>query len=89
MRMSKCSSLLIAIALMTLPWVADAAPLKIVKVNAPAVNCVFQASCTITVSDTPGAIAMPLLQVSGTVWMQSRTFVGAAGTPAAGLTGYM
>jgi hypothetical protein len=79
------------VAMLSLPWqsAADAAPLKVVKVGAPAVNCVFQANCTITVSDSTGAIAMPFLQAPGTVWMQSRTFVGAAGTPAAGLTGYM
>ncbi len=89
MRLWKRWTLLIAVTLVTLPLVADAAPLKIVKVNAPAVNCVFQASCTITVSDSTGVIPMPLLQTPGTVWMQSRTFVGAAGTPAAGLRGYM
>ena len=89
MRAWRSWHLLIAIAALTLARGTEAASLKIVKVNAPAVNCVFQASCTITVSDTTGAIPMPLLQTAGTVWMQSRTFTGAADTPAAGLTGYM
>jgi hypothetical protein len=66
-----------------------AGPLKIVEVNAPAVNCIFNGSCTITVSDSTGALPMPYLTVPGTVWLQSRTFSGQPGTPAAGLTGYM
>lgn len=89
MRVSKRWVMLIAMAAMMLPRAAEATPLKIVKVNAPAVNCVFQANCTIPVTDSTGAIAMPYLASAGTVWLQSRTFVGAAGTPAAGLTGYM
>ena len=88
MRISKCWSLLVAIAVVTLPRAIDAAPLKIVKVNAPAVNCVFRANCTIPVTDSTGVIAMPLIKTPGTVWMQSRTFTGAANTPAAGKTGY-
>jgi hypothetical protein len=65
---------------------AQAAPLTVVQVAAPDVNCVFNASCTITVSDTTGSI--PLAFSAGTPFLQSRTFAGAAGTPAAGLTGY-
>jgi hypothetical protein len=61
--------------------------LKIVEVSAPAINCVFNASCTITVSDTTGNILLPTV-LPGTAWLQSRTFSGQPGTPAAGLTGY-
>jgi len=69
---------------------AQAAPLTIVEVSFPAVNCVFNASCTITVSDSVGHIALPFLSTaSNTAWLQSRSFSGAPGTPAAGLTGYM
>jgi hypothetical protein len=65
-----------------------AGPLSVVEVSAPAVNCVFNASCTITVNDSTGVVPMPFLVTPGTVWLQSRTFTGAAGTPGAGLTGY-
>jgi hypothetical protein len=85
---SKIIGLCVAAALMAWPSAIHAASLKVVNVSAPAVNCVFNASCTIVVSDTTGAIAMPLLASPGTVWLQSRTFTAAAGTPAAGLTGY-
>ena len=88
MRIPNWKNLLIAGVMVAWPRAADTAPLKILKVSAPAINCVFQASCTITVNDSTGAIAMPLIQTPGTVWMQSRTFTGAANTPAAGMTGY-
>src|SRR5580765_6931642 len=65
---------------------AAASPLTVVQVAAPGVNCVFNASCSVTVSDTTGSI--PLNFTAGTPFLQSRTFSGAPGTPAAGLTGY-
>src|ERR1051325_9981635 len=77
------------IALAALSLVASSAAaqqLTVVEVSAPGVNCVFNASCTITVSDTTGNILLPL--APGTAWLQSRTFAGQPGTPAAGLTGY-
>jgi hypothetical protein len=67
---------------------AQAAPLNVVEVSAPAINCVFNASCTITVNDSVGQILMPFLAAPNTAWLQSRTFTGAPGTPAAGMTGY-
>jgi hypothetical protein len=67
---------------------AEAGPLKIVTVGAPAVNCVFNPTCTITVNDSSGNVDLPFLATPGTVWLQSRTFTGVAGTPGAGLTGY-
>jgi hypothetical protein len=66
---------------------AQAQKLTVVEVSAPAINCVFNASCTITVSDSVGNILLPTVGV-GTAWLQSRSYSGAAGTPAAGLTGY-
>jgi hypothetical protein len=68
---------------------AIAAPLSIVEVGAPAVNCVFAADCILHVNDSTGAVAMPFLATPGTVWLQSRTFTGAAGTPGGGKTGYL
>jgi hypothetical protein len=79
---------LLAVAL-AMPDAARAENLVVVEVNAPAVNCVFQPSCTITVNDSIGTIALPFIAVPGTAWLQSRTFTGAAGTPAAGQTGYL
>ena len=66
---------------------AEAQQLKIVEVSAPAINCVFNPTCRITVSDTVGNILLPTV-LPGTAWLQSRTFKGEPGTPAAGLTGY-
>jgi hypothetical protein len=76
-------------SLLLVPAAARAQLLTVVEVNAPAVNCVFNPSCVITVSDTVGYIALPYLAAPRTAWLQSRTFTGAAGTPGAGKTGYM
>jgi hypothetical protein len=65
-----------------------AKPLKIVTVSAPAINCVFNPTCKLTVTDSSGNLDMPLLATPGTAWLQSRTFAGEPGTPGAGLTGY-
>jgi hypothetical protein len=65
-----------------------AKPLKIVTVSAPAINCVFNATCKLTVTDSSGNLDMPFLATPGTAWLQSRTFSGEPGTPGAGLTGY-
>ena len=68
---------------------AETRSLTIVEVGFPAANCVFSASCTITVNDSVGHIQMPFLAKERTALLQSRTFTGASGTPAAGLTGYI
>src|SRR5262249_56678511 len=68
---------------------ARAQPLPVVEVNAPAVNCVFHPACTITVSDSVGFIPLPYLAAPNTAFLQSRTFSGAPGTPAAGKAGYI
>ena len=80
------ASAVAAIALMSLP--AQAQKLTVVEVGAPAVNCVFHPSCTITVTDSIGIIDLPYIEKAGTAWLQSRTYTGAAGTPGAGKTGY-
>jgi hypothetical protein len=69
------------------PTVA-AKPLKIVTVSAPAINCVFNPTCKLTVTDSSGNLDMPFLATPGTAWLQSRTFAGEPGTPGAGLTAY-
>jgi hypothetical protein len=61
---------------------ADAGPLSVVNVNAPAYNFVFSPAGTIRVSDTVDTFA-----VSGAVGLarlQSRTAIGQPGAPAAG-----
>jgi hypothetical protein len=75
-------------AYLLMPLAAQAQLLKVVEVNAPKINCVFQTDCVIPVTDTTGIIALPLLAAPGTVWLQSRTFAGEAGAPGVGTTGY-
>jgi len=81
------STLIALAAVSLLARSAATQPLTVVEVSAPAINCVFNASCKITVSDTTGNILLPTVG-AGTAWLQSRTFAGQPGTHAAGLTGY-
>ena len=59
--------------------------LKVVNVGAPAVNCLFDPSCRVTVTDTSAPIPIP---AGGTNFMQSRTFTGKPGAPADGMYAY-
>ena len=77
--------LLIALLLCFIPFAVGAAPLKVVNVSAPAINCVFNPTCTVTVNDTSDNIAM---STGGTGFLQSRTYMGAPGSPASGLYAY-
>ena len=89
MRMSKSVLASVTIAVVLISAGAGAQQsLTIVEVGAPAINCVFNQSCTITVSDSTGVIELPYIATPGTAWLQSRTFTGAPGTPGAGKTGY-
>jgi hypothetical protein len=80
-------------ATITMTWdeLAIAPPipnaLKVVDVNASSLACLFAPQCTVTATDTTGDIPLPP-GVSGTGRLQSRTFVGAPGTPGAGKTAY-
>ena len=74
-----------ALLLCFVPIVVAAAPLKVVNVSAPAINCVFNPTCTVTVNDTSDNVT---LSAGGTGFLQSRTYRGAAGSPAAGLFAY-
>ena len=47
-----------ALLLCFAPIVVSAAPLRVVNVSAPAINCVFNPSCTVTVNDTSDNIPM-------------------------------
>ena len=68
----------------------QAAALNIVNVSAPEINCLFDSSCTVTVTDTSDYVSVfPVASGSGQGFLQSRTFVGSPGTPAAGLYAYL
>jgi hypothetical protein len=69
------------------PSAASAAPLSVVTVSAPDINCVFDTDCTVTVTDSVATIAIPNL-IAGAARLQSRTYVGKPGAQAAGKTGY-
>lgn len=66
---------------------ASAAPLTIAETGFPAVNCLYEPSCTITVSDSTSNVNLGF--DSGSGFFQSRIWNAAAGTPAAGKTGYL
>ena len=74
--------LLFAAASTVIAAAAGAQPLQIVSVGAPAINCVFDTSCTVTVSDETS----PLF---GGGFLQSRTHQGQPGAPAAGRWAYL
>ncbi len=82
------SILSVTIAALVIPFAAQAELLKIVEVNAPKVNCVFQTDCNLPVTDTISNINLPYLAAPGTAWVQSRSFAGEAGAAGAGTTGY-
>ncbi len=86
--MSRMAVFVMAGAMMTAPPAAGEA-LTIVEVNAPAINCVFNPSCTIIVNDSTGVIGLPFIATPGTAWLQSRTFSSVSGTPAFPNTGYI
>lgn len=81
------AGILAVITALFAPGAAQAAALKVVNVNAPAVNCVFDATCKIIVSDTVGNLTFTPL--GNGARLQSRTFAAKPGTPAAGKTGYL
>ena len=78
--------LIAAAAVLSAPLPAHAADLTVVNVSAPAVNCVFNASCTVVVTDSVGTLEYTPLG-SG-AFLQSRTYPGASGAPGAGTTAY-
>lgn len=85
--MRKKGSIAVVAAILTIGSSAVATDLKVVEVSFPEVNCTFNTTCTITVSDTVGTIGLGL--DDGKAILQSCTFTGAPGAPVAGKTGYM
>jgi hypothetical protein len=71
------AAVLSLLAAAAVPVAAAAQPLSIVHVGAPAINCVFAASCTVTVTDFTAPIW-------GGGFLQSRTYRAEPGSPAGG-----
>lgn len=67
---------------------AAASPLRVVNVTSPDVLCVFNATCLVTATDTTGRYP-PKAGYSGQPYLYTRTFVGAPGSKAEGLTAYL
>jgi hypothetical protein len=59
--------LLFALLLCFTSFAVEAVALKVVNVSAPAINCVFNPTCTVTVNDTTANIAM---STGGTGFLQ-------------------
>lgn len=78
---------ILSIAAAALLAPAQAAELTVVTVNAPAINCVFNASCTMTVTDSLGSLQFTPYGAGAR--LQSRTFAALPGTPGAGMTAYL
>lgn len=78
-------TVLLTLIICLVPHATKAAPLKIVSVAAPAINCVFNTSCSVRVKDTKEDVP---LSTGGKGVLQTRTFTGASGSPAEGLFAY-
>src|SRR3990172_6788912 len=62
-----------------------AVPLTIVNVSPPSINCIFDPSCRVVVTDTRDTIRLP---TAGTNFLQSRTFRGQPGSQENGFYAY-
>ncbi len=79
-------SMLTGAALAALTTGAEAGALTVFNVGAPNINCTFNASCTVVVGDSAENLTFTPLGTGA--FVQSRTYQGQPGTPAAGLTAY-
>lgn len=64
----------------------QAESLRVVEVSAPEINCVFDPACRVTANNSNAEISLP---TSGKNFLQTRTFRGQRGAPAAGMYGYL
>jgi hypothetical protein len=87
MRISWRAQLFVCAALAMASTTARAASLNVVEVGAPAVNCIYDTSCKITVNDSVGDIVLSGTAAKGV--LQSRAFVGSPGAPAANKQAFM
>jgi len=78
--------LMLAVAVLSLSLTtARAEVLSTVDVSAPAINCLFDPTCRVEVNDSTETLS---IGAGGPNFLQSRTFRGKAGSPAAGLYVY-
>jgi hypothetical protein len=88
MRLSNASAAVI-LTLSAMSAAACTTPLSVVQVNAPNVNCVFDPSCRLTVTDTVANLP-PVPGYTGTAVLQSRTAsVSPPGVPGSGTIPYI
>jgi hypothetical protein len=66
---------------------AEAAPLSVTDVAAPAIHCVFNTTCTVPMTDTTGTFAVP--GDVGDAKLITRTYPGTAPAPGAGTMAYV
>ena len=66
---------------------AQAGPLIVANVGAPAINCVFNTTCTVVVTDSKRPYP-PSSGYTGTPHLISRTFAGGPGAQGDGLIAY-
>ncbi len=91
MKIAMRAAAIVAAGCLAMAAAARAGPLTIVDVGAPAVNCVFNnagaPNCTVVVDDSVDSFALP--SDNGAARLQTRTYPGAAGAPAAGDMAYV
>jgi len=91
MKIAMAAASIAAAACFAAASAAQAGPLTIVEVGAPAVNCAFNnaaaPNCTVVVDDSIGTFTLP--GDNGNARLQTRTYPGAAGAPAAGDMAYV
>ena len=68
------------------PSLAEAEPLTVVQVAAPAIHCIFNPACFDTSRSDAGIVSLPGATRPG--WLRWRTFRGMGNVPATGKYGY-
>src|ERR1700681_4695918 len=96
LKMTMCVAVIVAATCFGAASGAQAAPLSVVNVAAPGINCVFSPTkipnspppaCSVVVNDSIGTFTPP--GDSGDARLQSRTYPGTAPAPAAGDMAYV
>jgi hypothetical protein len=77
----------IAVALALVAVAAQAAPLSVVEVGAPAFDCIFNTNCTSVADDSSSPVTLP--GGTGTGFMQTRVIAGQPGSSGEGLSAYL
>jgi len=87
MKKGRVRGLYLACALLAAAVSAEAEPLSIVSITAPAPNCVFHPTCQVRVTERVSNIPLP--GVVGKALVESRIFSGLPETVGAGKTAYL